>query len=210
MKKIDAQTLEGLNKALGLSGPGSPVTELTDGVLDQVIDVGAIVRRGRTQGQTTGLYTAMLRNVHTAADSRTATLTPYNGTTTARPPYPAPMPRDFEVWLLTAVVTQLSGSGTLTAALRVNFPANVMGLSTTGAGIISSHNVAFWDTVVNEGITFAVASAKDETVEKIGMRLPRAALTQLVFASTSSAIATFDCFLTLGVFPVALGQDVIV
>jgi len=210
MKTIDSQALDALKKALGLAGAGSPVTELTDGIVDQVIDVAPIIRRSRTQAQTTGLYTGMLRNVHAGADSQTSVLTPYNGTTTARAPYPAPMPRDFEVWLLTAVVTQLSGGGTLSGALRVNCPASVMGLTTTGAAVISSANVAFWNTVVVEATTFGTKSGTTTPLQKIGMRLPRSATTQLVFGSTSSEAATFDCFITLGVFPIALGQDVVV
>ena len=210
MKKIDSQALDILNKALDLRGPGSPATELTDGIVDQVLSVNEIIRRSRTQARTAGIYTGMLRNVHAAADSRTATLTPFNATTTARAPYPAPMPADFDVWLLSAAVTQLSGTGTLSAALRVNCPASIMGLTTTGAAVVSVQNVALWDALLVEGTTFGFPTANDEPMKKIGLRLPRAPLTQIIFASTSSATATFDCFITLGVFPVALGQDVIV
>jgi len=210
MKKIDSQMLESLNKALGLSGAGSPVTELADGVVDQVVDVLPIVRRGRTQAQTGGIYTGMLRNVHAGADSKTSVLTPFNATTTARAPYPAPMPADFDVWLLTAAVTQLSGGGTLSGALRVNCPAGIMGLTTTGAAVASVQNVAFWNTVVVEATTFGTKSGTTTPLQNIGVRLPRDPVTQIVFGSTSSEAATFDCFITVGVFPVGLGQDVIV
>lgn len=210
MKKIDSQALDSLVRALGLSGPGSPITELTDGIVDQVIDVKDIIRRSRTQAQTAGIYTGMLRNAHTGATSLTATLAPFNATTTARAPYPAPMPADFDVWLLTAAVTQLSGGGTLSGALRVNCTARIMGLTTTGAAVASVQNVAFWNTVVVEATTFGTKSGTTTPLQNIGMRLPRDPLTQIVFGSTSSATATFDCFITLGVFPVGLGQDVIV
>ena len=209
MKKIDSQALDVLQKALGLSGPGSPQTDLADGVVDQVLEVGPIIRRSRTQAQTSGIYTALIRNVHSAANSITGTIAPYQAGALARAPYPSPMPAGFDVWLLFAAVTQLSGTGTLSAALRVNCPARIMGITAVGAQI-SVQNVSFWDTIVTESTTFAVQSGTTHPGKKIGMRLPRDAATQIIFGTTSSALATFDCFMTLGVFPVALGQDVIV
>ena len=59
MKKIDSQALDVLQKALGLSGPGSPITELTDGVVDQVLEVGGVIRRSRTQAGTEGIHAAV-------------------------------------------------------------------------------------------------------------------------------------------------------
>ena len=210
MKKLTSQTLEALSKALGISGPMSPVTELADAVVDQVLDVGPIVRRSRTQGQTDGLYTCMMRNVHAAADSRTSSLLPFNPGTNALAPYPTPMPRGFDVWLLSAFVTQLSGSGTLSAALRVDYPGAAMGLSTVSLPSGTAQNVAFWNTIVVESSTFGTKSGTTTPMQKIGMRLIRSPTTAIVFASTSSALATFDCFLVVGVFPVGLGQDAVV
>ncbi len=210
MKKIDSQMLESLNKALGLSGVGSPVTELTDGIVDQVIDVGPIVRRSRTQANTAGVYTALIRNVHGAGNSLSAGIAPFLGAAAALEPYPSPMPAGFDVWLLSSVVTQSAGTGTVSAALRVDVPARLMGLSSLGASVGAAMNVAFWDTIVDESILFAIKSNQTEPVQKIGLRLPRDPATQLVFSSTSSAAATFDCLMMLGVFPVGLGQDVIV
>lgn len=210
MRKIDSQALDVLAKALDLSGQGSPVTELTDGVVDQVIEVGPIIRRSRTQADTEGIYSAVIRNVHAAANSITATINPYNAGTTAIAPYPTPMPRGFDIWLLTAVVTQISGTGTVSAALRVNVRAGQMGISSFGAATASNQNVAFWDTIVDENILFAVKGGVPTPIQRIGMRLPRDPLTGLVFSTTSSAIASFDCYMMLGVFPSGLGQDVIV
>lgn len=210
MKKIESQALDVLTKALGLSGAGSPVTELSDGVVDQVLDVASIVRRSRTQGKTTGIYTALLRNIHAGAESKSSLLKPYAPSSgTPRAPYPNPMPAGFDVWLLTAAVTQLSGSGTLSAQLRLDIPPTQMGISITGTSVEARMTVANWDAVIAENTTFGVASAVDKPLWRIGTRIPRSADTDIVFASTSSAIATFDCFMTIGVFPVGLGQDIV-
>lgn len=211
MKKIDSQALGILNKAFGLFGRGSPATELTDGIVDQVVDVAPIVRRSRTQARSEGLYTALLRNVHSGAQSRTAVLSPFNASAaTVVAPYPSPFPEAFDLWLLSTFVQQLSGTGTFSGALRVTVPPSKMGLQTIGAPATASMQVAFWDTVVTENTTFAVKSGQTEPMQKIGMRVPRTPTTTLTFASTSSATATFDCFCILGVFPVGLGQDVVV
>jgi len=212
MKKINSAALESMNKALGLSGTGSPVTELTDAIVDQVIEVGPIVRRSLTQAQTGGIYSAQIRNIHTAAESLTGSVTPYLGGTSAKAPYPSPMPAAFDVWLLGAAVTQVSGTGTLSAALSVQYPTSVMGLTNKGGALTTTvMNTAHWDTVVVENTTFGVSTGElGVPFRKIGLRLPRATGTLIIFGSTSSAAATFDCFMTLGVFPTALGQDVLV
>ena len=210
MKKIDSDALGTLQKSLGLSGAGSPITELADGIVDQALDVVPVIRRGRTQAATEGLYVAELINVHAAADSRTATLVPFQPTTTAIAPYPSPMDSRFDVWLLSASLQQTAGAGTLSAALFMNSPAGVMGLSTTGAAGIAGHTLAFWDATATENITFGLLNGANGPLAKLGFRLPRGITTQLVFASTSSEAATFACFLIMGVFPVALGQDVLV
>lgn len=210
MKKIESQALDVLKRAIGLSGPDSPVTELTDGVVDQALEVGPIIRRSRTQARTEGIYTGLMRNIHVAADSRTSALNPFNPAAQAIAPYPAPMPVGFDVWVLNAAVTQLSGSGTISAALNIECPARIMGISSIGAPVVSVQNIAFWDTIVVESTTFALKAPAAQPSERIGVRLPRDPGTRLFFASTSSAAATFDCFVTLGVFPIALGQDVLV
>ena len=210
-KKVDSDALGILNKSLGLTGAGSPITELADGIIDQIVDVVPAARRGLTQAATEGIYVAKLRNVHAAGDSRTATLVPFQPAAgTALPPYPSPMPARFDVWLLTATVTQVSGTGTLSGALFLNTPAQIVGLANDGAAGIFSHPLAFWDAVTTENVEFGLLNGARGPLAKIGLRLPRAITTQLIFASTSSATATFDCLAVLGVFPVALGQDVLV
>jgi len=212
MKKIDSDALGVLNKALGLTGAGSQITELTDGVVDQALDVVPAIRRGRTQSATEGIYTARLENAHTGATSLSNPINPFALTgTQAIAPYPSPMPDRFDLWLLAASVRQTSGSGTLSAALHVNYPAHVMGITTIGAvGVIASMTLAFWDAVAVENITFGLLNGARGPLARIGHRLPRSITTQIVFATTSSATATFQLLLTLGVFPVSLGQDVLV
>jgi len=212
MKKIDSQALGILNKSLGLTGAGSAITELMDGVVDQVLDIGPCVRRGRTQGVTGGIYTVRTRNTHTDASALTSTILPFNPTTSQLDPYPLLMPEQFDVWLIDANIIHISGSSaTLSAALHLNYPATFMGVSLVGPGTaaISTHTLAHWDALVTENVTFGVLAGDNGTRAVFNLRLPRSLTTALIFASTSVLTAAFSLELTLGVFPIALGQDVI-
>lgn len=211
-KKIDSQALGTLNKALGLTGAGSPITELADGVVDQVVSVNEIARRSRTLNQQFGgLFRAVLRNNHSGAGTLTTTVNPF-----ALPvalvfsPFPTPIPDSFDLWLLTVDVSVV-GAGTLTAALFINHPAANTAFSSTNTGVqvgaaVTGQPVCFFDTVIDENVLFGIQESGEPTAYP-GLRLPRDRLTQLVFASTASAAQTFDMRLGLGLFPVGLGQD---
>lgn len=214
MKKIDSDALGDITRALGLSGRGAPITELTDGIVDQSLNVNELVRRGRTIAGTQGIFTAVMRNVHGAGNTLATTVSPYEtpaGNTIA--PWPSPMPKQFDIWLLSATVRQASGTGTLAAALYIDYAGTQQGWGETdsGGGIVSAERIplAFWDALATVSNEFAVLNQLG-TFARIGMRIPRPMVlgdTNLVFISVSSAIATFDCQLVLGVFPIGFGQD---
>lgn len=210
-KKIDSDALEDVNLALGLTGAGAPITELTDGVVDQVLEVGQLARRGRTQTATSGLYFPTMRNVHGAADNEETIVNVYNvGTVAVVPPYPNPMPRQFDVWLLGASIRLASGGGTIAAtlSLRVGTRSEGWGIDDSGTQILVSQDIrlAYWNSLATvNGSTFANL-ADQYPHARIGLRIPRFG-SDLRFGTTSSAVATFDCQLILGVFPAALGQD---
>jgi len=218
MKRLDSQALGDLNRALGLTGAGSPVTELTDGVVDQILSVNEVVRRGRTQGGTEGLYTAVMVNAHVGATSLTVSVDPYNvAVANALPPYPTPMPRGFDVWLLQASIREHSGGpSTIDATLSIDYSNDQQGWGQDNGGsfVLSSqaHRLGFWDAITTVGTDFAILAGSEQPTIYPNLRLPRgarpgASTTRLIFISTSSATVRYDCQLLLGVFPAALGQD---
>lgn len=210
MKRIDSDALGMLNKALGITGNGSQFTELVDGIVEQNLDVTPIIRRGRTQTDTGGIYTAFLRNIHASGNSVTSVVPPYD-LGASRAPFPGPpMPPQFDIWLFNAWVVQLSGSGTLSAVLSLILPASRTGFSSTGGGLAQTMPLAFWDALATEGVEFGLLNGTRGPMASINIRIPRGPGTDLQFASTSSAAATFDCFMTIGVFPAGLGQDCVV
>jgi len=213
MKRIDSGALELANRALGLTGT-SPLaaTEYEDGQLVQQIDVRPIVRRSRTIGITQGVVTMLIRNIHAVADTQLTAITPFVlGATGLRAPFPSPIPRTFDLWLLNATLRQVSGSGTLSAALFIDFPFDNLGfgIDSAGVAVVASDDVcvAFWDAVTTETLEFGLLNQLG-VLAKINMRLPHNTTTRIVFSSTSSAAATFDVNMRLALFPVTLGQDV--
>jgi len=212
MKKVDSQALAVVNKALGLTGAGAPVTELTDGVVDQTLDVGPLVRRGRTLAGTEGCATIVLRAVHGGATTLTTEITPYAlGTTGLIAPFPNPIPTQFDLWLLSATLIQISGTGTLSAALFIGYDSiQGFGIDNAGNAVVSEERtpVALWDALITKSADqFGILTGTRGPLAMLGIRIPRNLATTLVFISTSSAAATFEVQCVVGLFPIALGQD---
>lgn len=213
MKRVDSDALSVANRSLGLSGQGAAETEFFDGELYQVLDVSGMVRRGRTQAQTGGIYTGVMSNVHTAAETLNSNITPYAiGAGLVFAPYPDPVPVQFDVWLIAAAVEQQSGTGTFRGVLQMDPVPSQQGFGVNNSGNQVTRTtriaLAFWDSILSIGDSFGLANGV-QPWQKIGFRIPRSVAT-LRFTSVSSAIATFDCQVMLGIFPTSLGQDVLI
>jgi len=215
VKRIDSDALGDVKRALGLTGAGSPVTELMDGVVDQTLSVNELARRGRTLGQGTGIFYAIMQNVHGAAETLTTSVNVYDvGTTIAVPPYPSTIPAGFDVWLLYAASRRQSGTGTYTGSLSIQLPTTSRGWGVDDSGVQINQNdpmaIVYWDTLILVQELFATKQGAIGPWMRIGLRIPRgvaAATGTLRFSSVSSGVQTVNCSLILGVFPASLGQD---
>lgn len=215
MKTIDSQALWTINRALGITGVGAQRTELMDGHVDQVLSVGRIVCRGRTQAGTEGIYTVSLQMVHTVADTLVVAFNPYAVGATGRiAPYPDPMPPGFDIWLLYVTGIQEAGSSVVNVALRILYPAaqQGFGLDDSGAAVVIDADmpVARFDSVISTSTPNYLITEGGEPIVYPKIRLPRSAGIQLQAASVSSAATEHTLHLVLGVFPTALGQDGVV
>lgn len=212
MKQVRSDALGTVQRALGISGTGSPQTEFLDATLDQVIDVSDMVRRGRTLAGTEGIFRGVLRTVHAGSGTLSAIWTPYRQAVGALAPYPDVVGPDFDIWLLGASCRLNSGTGTIAAALFIQNVRQGFGIDDSGVAVSSNGNIplAFWDTVDTALITFAT-TAGQMPFKRLAFRIPRigqaAADVTVSFRSVASALATWDCDLFYGIFPVSLGQD---
>jgi len=215
MKRVDSDALGIVTKSLGLSGSGSQITELEDGIVGQTLDIVPLARRGRTHADVQGLYYPTLRNAHTDASTVTNAIDPYNvGTVLDVPPYPAVMPDLFDIWLLGASIRHVSGTasgfslGTL--SLTVGTRSQGFGRSEVGTLVLVAQpqRLAFWDAIATDATAFGLLNLVGQPHAKFGMRLPRGGGgSTLTFVSVSTVTVAVDLQLQLGVFPVALGQD---
>lgn len=215
MKTVDSDALGVVNRALGITGAGAQVTEFMDGSVDQVLDVAALVRRGRTLAMTGGLFYGILRNIHPGAGTVSTSLEILNpGVDLVIDPFPGAVGRRFDLWLLGAAVHFFSGTGTMTAALFIDPPATAQAFGVDSAGAFVTQNfaipIAFWDTVVTQSFEFGLME-DGQPYKRLGMRvMPTTGNVVLQFSTTASALASFDLQVMLGLFPVGLGQDAIV
>lgn len=214
---MDGQALGVTNRALGLYGATSPnETEFEDERVIQTVDVGDLIRRGRSPAGTEGIFRCVLRNQHVDINVLATSWQPYeandNGATVA--PYLTPMPRGFDVWLLGASVSVNTGAGIDFARLSLTNVQLGFGINNSSVAVVPTtvFTLAFWNGMITAGSAdFAVTETR-EPYKAINMRIPRKgaiASPFLVFESQSTATVQIDCLMLIGVFPEGLGQDVI-
>lgn len=213
-KIVSSTALAPLNKALGLAGSGDSQTELQDGILDQVLDVGPIARRGGSVSTSEGIFRVTLRNVHAGAGVLDTSWQPYTPAAAGRAaPYPTVVPDTLDFYLLGVSIERVSGGGALNdAAVRVTNLLLGFGIDNSGAGVVPTSvlTVAAYNGL-NTAVTpvYGLLDSK-QPFQKPMIRIPRrgaVASPFIVFNSDSSGIATFDCVMLVGLFPIALGQD---
>lgn len=215
-KIIDSQALGIVNKSLGLTGRGAAETELLDGTVDQVLDVGPIARRGGTLAGTEGVFRVVLRNIHAGAGDVSTSWQPYSSAAVGTfAPFPTPMPDNLDVWLLGASVQIVSGAGSLEhAALRLTNVQLGVGIDSAAAAIASTSvmTLAYWNTSLGFLSPSFAATQSRLPYKALNIRIPRkgaVASPFVVFGSQSSGVNSIDAVLLVGVFPVALGQDAV-
>jgi hypothetical protein len=151
-----------------------------------------------------------MRNEHPGAGTLLSTVDPYDVTTGRIEPYPGPIPANFDLHLLAVTARHKSGTGSLTAALLIGMPAAAQGwgITDTGAAAPSALSipVAYWTSLVTQSVSFGVLGNTNPQ-QRVGMRLRRGTTVQ--FSSTASALASFEAQIIFGLFPVGLGQDVL-
>jgi len=217
VKRIDSDALGILNKSLGLTGAGSPLTELADGVVDQALVVNEIVRRGRTVAGSAGLYACMMQNVNTDAETITNTVDVYNVPAGASSIWPVPIPEQFDVWLLGASARRQSGTGTITATFGIQLPARTQGFGIDDSGVavaqVDPMALISFTGLISTATIDLNRSASNGPYKRLAIRIPRgtgASVGVLRWSTVSSATSTWNLNMIMGIFPVALGQDGIV
>lgn len=220
MRDVDSQVLGSVARTLGLAGAGAPVTVFEDGILQQVLDVSALVRRGGTISSSTGIYSARLTNIHVGTDTIVTDLCParpaLNSASVAflSADWPTPVPRSLDVWLLSAFATTAAGSGDLEGgALQLLYGADQMAMGSSR--IATNIFLQLYEVEVDIGtiVTFLSfdSAASPPSLLPIRLRPPGVdgnPFIRFTTQKTGGGAATYQLDLLLGLFPAGLGQDV--
>jgi len=215
MSLVKNPILNILQSMIGISPTPGPVV-LDDDSISLTLPVVPHVTRRSLAGIRTGWYQFVMENVHSAADDEQSTIDPYNAGVSATAPYPTAVPEDFDIWILRAQGLRTAGAGTLVEGwLRYGLPNESLGvgIEDDGTVIVLSSNYTFarfTDVVAAPGglSNDMLVDANGDPSILVGTRLPRNCT--INFATTSgTASATFRALMTIGLFPAALGQDVV-
>jgi len=213
-KPIESDALDRVYRVLGLSGGALPKsTLLDDGNVSQILSVNELVRRSRTSAATSGWFFAIFQNVHSGAGALTSSIDPYAvGAANAIAPFPANVPRGFDLWILRASLRRTSGSGGLDGAVfsyNGGTSQQAFGVDVAGDPVASQDPIPFaLFTTLDSSTSSIVGVSGDGSVSvKVDLRLPQG-ISNVTLRTDAAAAATFRGYLTLGLFPEGLGQDV--
>jgi hypothetical protein len=229
MRPVDTDVLREVQKALGIRLQGN--AEFDDGVLQQVLDAGPLIRRGGTIFPSDGIYGLTFELDFDGINPQTQTVVwnPYDSEYTAASTagltkgdfWPAVMPDNLDAWIIGPVILhsdaanpfQNAGDGAwayLTSSTRnrgIFYPA--ASIQTT---IIP---VAFWNTEVAFGAsTFAFVGSNAATLTQmqgVAYRL-RPGDTFRYACKVADAVTDFGIIrihARVGLFPAGLGQDAV-
>ena len=202
-----------IQKIVGSQQAPSP-TVLDDDNISLTLPIAPdIIRRSLSSQPTGGWFQGILENVHSGADDESSEISPYEAGVDAVAPYPESISAEFDLWLMSIYGSRTSGSGGLTGAVGSMLPkghAQGWGRDDAGAPLVTTSRVplAEFDSITTLTVGFAFMQTQQGLLlQPVGMRLPRG--TTLRFNSTSAAAAEFQMAFILGLFPAALGQDVV-
>jgi len=213
---LTTSLLRRLQALIGASATGlGPVDVDTGNISLTLPTVPEIARRGLAPGNIGGWGIGVLENVHGAADFESSSIDPYQPGDAAVGAYPSPVPLDFDVWLLGATAIQTVGTAGLDGAFILINPVasqQMWGRDDTGDPVVTDPPMVLgrWDAVDSAvtGSSDVLITEAGETYIPINMRIPRSGCL-IVFHTESAGIAEYQATLLMGLFPAALGQDVV-
>lgn len=176
-----------------------------------------IARRSLASQPSGGMFTGQLENNHVSDDAIVSTINVYAAGDDAVAPWPTPVPDHFDVWWIGCCAIHASGSGGLSEALVGYNPANFVqgwGRDQSGALVPGSPPMFFgrWDAIAGGATGSADAPLLTEAGQTwipVNQRIPRGTNLRFQTLSSGAAAVEFRCLFLMGLFPSAMGQDVV-
>lgn len=204
MIQVKGQLLQTVARALRLPLAGGAETYFDDDNLQQVLDIGPLIRRGGSLGVTGGMWNAGIVNTHGAANTQSNSVDPY-AVSSPTGSYPSPVPTGYDIWLIGGqVFTSTAGANMGSGWLGLDFPAGSVAFGIASGQLIVA---AFDGTTSLGGVAFGTLALPigPDGASTAAVRIPRGV--SLRFDSTSTGAATTTARFILGLFPEGMGQD---
>lgn len=221
-KEFEGAALTGIDVSYQQAGVGGEQnTFLDDGNISQVMGVQDPARRQlQPLGDLDGLFTGVLRNVHSVAGTLVSFVNPYDPVN-VQSGYPAPIGREFDIWVMGAFASTGGNDGgdITSASLELDNRGESQMFSDLAAGgaVTASARerplVAWTSFVLLQGLNAAHDSGTDlagRTFIPLNFRMPRGRSGDssfLLFRSLVTAAATTTCIIRFLITPASLGQD---
>lgn len=219
MTLIEGGQLAAIRRILGSPVDAMGSTQIDLGHVSQVLPVvPEIVRRSSPLAGVDGWFLGSLENNHAGADSEQTTILPYApAAAVLTSNLPTPIPEEWDIWLIGCSGFRTSGAASLAGGISIAGPPHLLawGQEDDGSASGSTNNRSFLGFIdgVNAGLTglggndpLTFVNVPGGAFLPLNLRLPRGC--SLRFDSESDAAAIFQVNFIMGVFPMAMGQDV--
>lgn len=205
MRKVRSQALDQVQRSLKMAGPQVAVTEFDDGVLQQSLDVGELVRRGGALAGTEGLWSFEFALTTVGAGS-SSTQVGFHDSVFNLNGYPRPVPDNMDVWMLYSGVVISAAAALGLASISMLVPTRFDG-NDSGAPVASAIRVPLhtWTTSVDTGAGIFGMDALGQLLWEHAWRIPRDS--SFLFRITNLIAATTSWVGVVGLFPAGMGQD---
>lgn len=212
-REFDSPGLRELARVLQISSGSPQQVDIQDSIVQQTIDLDPFLRRGLTPAGSLGIFTATILNTHIGSDTITTDIDPYAPATTfVGNGYPPVIESELDVWLLAAHARNITGSGDFGGGfLGVRTDPNGMGWRNEATATVMDQLYATFNQEAGAGNANVLRMSTSGAVFIRGPIRIRRGLSQITFETVKSGVGagSYKAFLTLGVFPAGMGQDVV-
>ena len=211
MQEVDSQVLQDVSKILRLSTVGSQITDFDDGVLQQVLDVSKLVRRGGVLAQSQGLFSFEIVNEHAGASTIRTLVNPRSpGAVIQGAGYPAQVPLTLDPWVVAVGIRCAAADAAKVGdcVFAYGMIDDQMGFGPAASAI--DIPMLHWDEMKSFGTLdcFGRNSTTDEFPKLTGP-VRFSDRSRLVCISVSSDIVDVEFEGIMALLPAGLGQDAI-
>lgn len=212
MRDIDTDALQLVSPTLGIGNPATATRPATfdDENVQQVLEIGELVRRARVAGANAGIGAIRVALTQAGAGTNSEVVVPWTDTASVAMPQEEIRDGKLDLWLLYLSGERTAGAGDLNSwRLSLNLVVGGIPFIQDGGGTQASRiTLASGAALAAGGL---IADGLSRTFIPLGIRMPRTPAvppaTTLRFEMDTTAAADIGFVMGIAWFPAGLGQD---